>query len=284
MVVEFDGSHGHALSSLEWLLLHHKAKRAARRRIASKLCLMPGMAVVDLGCGPGLWTELLAEQIGPHGSVVGIDLDERLLNFARCNLQEELAPLIRYEEADFHDLPQYQEHFDLAFSANCFAYLENPVDSIRTFSKYVKPGGCVLGRHFDNTTWVAYPVPVKLSLKVQSIACQAGRRDPSNSYFDNSFGQAMHTAFRSAGLINVRTESTTIDLIGPLSRAQKDYISLTAEWTADLARTVSADPCIDDWLGYFDPKSNEYILEKADCVFTFVEYTSVGVRGRGRLD
>ena len=56
-------------------------------RVAAKLVDVAaprrGDAVLDVGCGTGLVTHLLAERVGPKGSVVGIDLSARMLDLAR---------------------------------------------------------------------------------------------------------------------------------------------------------------------------------------------------------
>ena len=36
--------------------------------------LRPGMCVVDLGAAPGGWSQVVAERVGPEGSVVALDL------------------------------------------------------------------------------------------------------------------------------------------------------------------------------------------------------------------
>jgi 23S rRNA (uridine2552-2'-O)-methyltransferase len=66
-------------------VFHQRAKREGfRSRAAYKLdelqrehrLLQPGDRVVDLGCWPGGWMQVAAEQVGPSGRVVGIDLAE----------------------------------------------------------------------------------------------------------------------------------------------------------------------------------------------------------------
>jgi 23S rRNA (uridine2552-2'-O)-methyltransferase len=57
-------------------------KRGYRSRAAFKLIqlderfrlLAPGRRIVDLGCAPGGWTQVVAQRVGAHGKVVGIDL------------------------------------------------------------------------------------------------------------------------------------------------------------------------------------------------------------------
>lgn len=62
---------------------HQRAKREGyRSRAAYKLAelqkahrvLRRGERVVDLGCWPGGWLQVAAEQVGPKGRVVGVDL------------------------------------------------------------------------------------------------------------------------------------------------------------------------------------------------------------------
>ena len=54
-----------------------------------------GMQVVDLGCSPGSWIQVIAREIGPSGMVIGVDLEEFALppiknvTFIRGDIREE---------------------------------------------------------------------------------------------------------------------------------------------------------------------------------------------------
>jgi 23S rRNA (uridine2552-2'-O)-methyltransferase len=37
--------------------------------------LKPGLVVLDLGCAPGGWTQVIAKEIGQYGRIIGIDLE-----------------------------------------------------------------------------------------------------------------------------------------------------------------------------------------------------------------
>jgi ubiquinone/menaquinone biosynthesis C-methylase UbiE len=50
--------------------------------------LRPGLAVLDVGCGPGTITLDLAHRVAP-GSVVGIDSSPAPLHEARCRAQRQ---------------------------------------------------------------------------------------------------------------------------------------------------------------------------------------------------
>ncbi len=57
-----------------------------RRRLIDALDIAPGDEVVDLGCGTGENLVLLAAAVGPGGRVVGIDLNEGMLDRARTKV------------------------------------------------------------------------------------------------------------------------------------------------------------------------------------------------------
>src|SRR5215467_3945860 len=58
------------------------AERAERDQWAAA-GIKPGATVADIGCGPGAVTVLLGQQVGPGGTVVGIDSDQAALAAAR---------------------------------------------------------------------------------------------------------------------------------------------------------------------------------------------------------
>ena len=56
---------------------------AQRRTALDLLALVPGESAVDIGCGPGFLCEQMAEIVGSKGRVLGIDISDDLLAFAR---------------------------------------------------------------------------------------------------------------------------------------------------------------------------------------------------------
>jgi ubiquinone/menaquinone biosynthesis C-methylase UbiE len=55
---------------------------AYRERAVRSLALSPGDTVVDLGCGTGMNFDLLQQQIGPQGKIIGVDLTDAMLDAA----------------------------------------------------------------------------------------------------------------------------------------------------------------------------------------------------------
>lgn len=48
--------------------------------------IKPGMVVLDLGCAPGSWLQVLSKTVGPEGRVLGIDL-QQVDKFAQKNIK-----------------------------------------------------------------------------------------------------------------------------------------------------------------------------------------------------
>jgi 23S rRNA (uridine2552-2'-O)-methyltransferase len=105
--VRLERSRRRKASSRRWLerQLNDPYVAAARRagyrsRAAWKLVeldrrfglLRPGQRVVDLGCAPGGWSQVAAERVGRHGTVVGVDLADTAplpgLRLVRADLSE----------------------------------------------------------------------------------------------------------------------------------------------------------------------------------------------------
>ena len=80
--VEFDAEVAARIESL------YQIGDAVRRRriVRETLGASPGERILDVGCGPGFYCVELAEEVGPSGSVVGVDSSPAMLELAarRC--------------------------------------------------------------------------------------------------------------------------------------------------------------------------------------------------------
>ena len=73
----------------------------------------PGSRGLDLGCGIGLQTPLLAEAIGPQGRVTGLDISAGLLAYARNRIMSlPVNDQITFKEGDMLNLPFPDDTFD----------------------------------------------------------------------------------------------------------------------------------------------------------------------------
>ncbi len=180
------GKSGIELSSLDWLLLHHRVKLLDRQEIVRKLDIQPGDHVLDLGCGPGLWTQLLADAVGPAGRVVGIDFDQSHLDYAQ-GITEVSHPNndIRFQPLDFLDIGDLDETFDVVFFSNCFCYLPDPSPVIATIKQITRPGGRVIGRNWDGGPFLVYPMREQLLSLVQHHIANVLEDPGEGAYFDH---------------------------------------------------------------------------------------------------
>src|SRR5258708_24775382 len=121
---------GLPLNAIEWLETHHESKARERAFMIRDLQLEQGAFVVDAGCGPGLWTPLLAEAIGASGRILNIDIStEALATAQRRNVNTWYHHLVQYRKGMLEQLPLDRSVADYIFSANVSQYLSHPVET-----------------------------------------------------------------------------------------------------------------------------------------------------------
>ncbi len=75
---------------------------ATAARMIEVAAISPGERVIDLCCGPGLVSRLLAERVGPGGEVIGVDASAAMIRLARENAP---AANCRFIQGDAYALP-----------------------------------------------------------------------------------------------------------------------------------------------------------------------------------
>src|SRR5262245_92456 len=88
------------------LTAYHRAPAAALRAIVGDLPLRPGDRVLDMPCGDGAYTVLLAERVGSSGRAVGVDRSTAYLELARANAAESAyAARVCFQAGDIASVP-----------------------------------------------------------------------------------------------------------------------------------------------------------------------------------
>lgn len=90
----------------------HGQTNSQPRTVAAMLQLLdvqPGQRVLDVGCGSGWTTALLAQLTGPSGLVLGVELEPELVVFGSANLARTGQPWARIEQADPTELGRPDE-------------------------------------------------------------------------------------------------------------------------------------------------------------------------------
>lgn len=272
------GTTGLELTELNWLYDHHKTKEIERQQMVVDLELKSGDKVLDLGCGPGLWTQMLAEQVLPNGLVVGLDFDSHLIDFAQKQLIEadRYANTVQYKVGDFHETPFEDGFFDLVFFGNCFAYLTDFHKALQEQKRITKVGGRVAAKDFDGAIIIFHPIDPVLQNKVLTATATGLRDNPPKPFFNNYTGRNLHGLFLQEKFINVTTKSYAVQKLFPLSPEAKRYISGNAKWYAKMGADYLSETELKQWDAHFDPDSADYILDRDDFYFCMLEVVTIG--------
>ena len=115
--------------------------QAATGRWMDEAGVVPGMRVLDVGCGPGAVTALLLERVGPGGRVVGIDRAPPLLELAAARNPDPRATFVR---ADLDAALPELGAFDAVVGRRVLMYLKDPAATLARMVALVRPGGVVL--------------------------------------------------------------------------------------------------------------------------------------------
>ena len=118
------------------------AQLAKKRHIARKLCLKPGMRVLDIGCGWGGMALTLAQEFGVH--VTGVTLSEEQHAYAVKRVQDAgLSDKIDIRLQDYRKVP---ETFDRVVSVGMFEHVgpRNYGEFFKQLDRLLAPEGTAL--------------------------------------------------------------------------------------------------------------------------------------------
>ncbi len=151
----------------------------------------PGQRVLDVGCGPGALTHVLAELVGPE-NVAGIDPTEAFVEQTR-----DLVSGADLRVAPAEAIPFAEDMFDRTLSQLVFHFVQDPAASLAEMMRVTQPGGMVAACVWDGDGMTM----------IRSYWQAARELDPTASPESERFGSKpgqLAGLWRRAGLRDVR--------------------------------------------------------------------------------
>lgn len=181
--------------------------------------ITPGMRVLDIGSGAGDVSMLLADLVGPTGSVTGVDIDAGVLAVARERAAAAGLANVSFLNTDVAGL-RLDEPVDALVGRLILVHLDEPAATVRNVSRLVRPGGLVSFQDINVSRCRAVPATPLIAQSLGWIvdAVRAAGRNAD-------IGDQVPAVLRDAGL-SVRGAGA-VGSAGTADSVMPDYLAET---------------------------------------------------------
>jgi trans-aconitate 2-methyltransferase len=148
--------------------------------LLGRVPLANATSCIDIGCGPGNSTELIAKRY-PAARIIGLDNSPDMLAKARTRL-----PDLRFEEADIANW-QTAERFDLIFANAVLQWLPGHPELLNRLVSFLKDGGCLAVQMPNNLNEPSHRLMEQVRQEgpwAEKLSSAAGTRETIGSFED----------------------------------------------------------------------------------------------------
>ncbi|MFN4178129.1 class I SAM-dependent methyltransferase [Phenylobacterium sp.] len=216
-----------------------------------------GGRVLDIGCGAGATTLMMARRLGPRGFVLGADISAPLVTAARARADAEGLANAAFVQADAQTYPFEAEDFDAVMSRFGVMFFEDPEAAFANFRRAARPGG--------KLAFVAWRSPAENPFMTAAMRAAAPHlpqtpapKPDAPGQFGFADGERVRRILAAAGWTSVEVKPldvesavpeadlrTYVTRMGPVGAALRE---LPEAKRAEIVRAVSAafDPFVRD--------------------------------------
>ena len=99
-----------------------------------------GERVLDVACGTGIVARRAAQRVGSSGRVVGLDINEDMLEVAR-KVSSDANPTIEWQQGDATDMPLLDGVFDAVFCQQALQFFPDRLAALREMRRVLVENG-----------------------------------------------------------------------------------------------------------------------------------------------
>ena len=214
------------------------------------LPLKPGVAVLDAGCGSGSMSRQIAKA-QPDATVVGVDLREPYLDFARRKAASENLTNVKFEKGDVRALPFDDATFDIVWHKYLLQWVGDPQAAMYEFARVTKPGGLIVSCNFDGFAVTHEPPDPAMQPLAEYVFSQL---------VDPFIGRRLAAMSRQAGLIDIQVAMETdnvFSVVGKIDAERRNNWEVQLKAAREqiikhLGSAAMADAFIDSFMRYQD--------------------------------
>jgi len=181
----------------ERLKLLSEVLRPTTSQLLSTVGIEKGMKCLDVGCGGGFVTALMADLVGADGEAVGIDSDEVILDLARTDARDcgrNNIDFIQCAASDQHR----SDYYDLVYARFLLTHVPDSQACLNSMVSNCKSGGLVVAEDIDFTGAFSYPI-----CDAYQRYCNLYQQVVHKRGGDADIGPKLPGMFKAAGLDDV---------------------------------------------------------------------------------
>jgi SAM-dependent methyltransferase len=250
---------GHRPSEQE--RLHQQAEFLVDEAIAlfHRIGVMPGDRVVELGCGPRGYLDLLADRVGPHGRVVGVEPNGEAVARARRYVAQQGLRNVQVIQADGRDSGLPAGDFDVVVARLVLVNVPRPNEIVAEAVKLARPGGVVAFHEADAVSRLCDP-PLEAWTRLFEAVNAYSRRNG----IDIHVARALPRLLRAAGLVDIGVRPLVY--VDPPGHLRRRIMEVFVDNLAD--RLVAEDLSTPEELGGLRGELSRHLDDPATVVIS----------------